>query len=826
MPATFQLRRLISERIWGKAAKQFAQHPGFSTVVLVTLALTIGIATAVFSLFDAVFLRSFPYPSAEQLVRVGTYWKGGPASGSGASIYDFWDWQRLNQDFVSLAAYVSFNNNLTDSRGTQVIRTTATSPELFKVLGIAPVLGRTFARSEDEYRGDVRKVVLSHTLCAQLFADQKNAVNRVIHLGGESYTVIGIMPVSFEYPAGTQAWIPLMAKYSANADPWWKLRDIRVHAVLGRLRPGVSLSSAQLNMNRVLSKLAEQYPTTNSGVQARIVGLQEAETGPVREYVVLVSWSVFLLLTVGCVNVAGLFIARASTRQREFAIRRTLGATTRSIAKQLVGESLLYGMIGSAVGTMLAYLGIRALTPLLPSELPAWMVLHVDRRVLLFSVATSLTTAVIFGFAPLIGRARIDLHETLRQGGKGGSEGKTLAIRLRRGLVIVEVAFSLLLLLGAGLMVRSFQTLMNINTGVKTDHLIVATVARYLPNSSPAEQVEAYSREYQRTYRRLATFPGVAATSAGDDIPYLDQPEKRSGAELFTKARPTFDLAYRGPAASSDVMPGFFKALGIPLLAGREFTDADTLNNSRVAIISEFTAQTFFPDRSAIGEQIRWGNNDTYNPWSTVIGVVGNTKWNPAERTPDIEVYWSALQYPPSQTNLLIRTTVPPQKLLPAVRRMIQEVSPNLAIVQSKTMDEIVDGTVWQHRIWSYVLSVFAGLALLLTAVGLYGVMSYLVSQSSRELGIRMAIGSPSTRVLALVLERGMRLVFFGLAAGLGGVFATRRLLRSFLFGVTETDPSTYTMVIAGLAAVTFLACLVPALRASRIDPLVALREE
>jgi len=336
----------ILTRMWKRAVMQFAQHPGFSTVVVLTLGLTIGIATAVFSLFDAVFLRPFPYPDAQQLVRVQTYRQQGVSIANGASVYDFWDWQKFNRSFLSLAAYVSFNNNLTGAREAQIVRTAATSPELFKLLGTQPLLGRTFTKSEDEYHGDVRKAVLSYGLWERLFAGDRNALNRVIHLGSQSYRVIGIMPAGFDYPDRTQAWIPLMAMYSANADPWWKLRDMRVNAVLGRLRPSVSLSSAQLDMNRVMSRLAQQYPATNAGVQAHIVGLRQAETGQVREYIILVSWSVFLLLAVGCVNVASLFVARATARRREFAIRGALGATTWNAAKQLVGESLLHGLMG------------------------------------------------------------------------------------------------------------------------------------------------------------------------------------------------------------------------------------------------------------------------------------------------------------------------------------------------------------------------------------------------------------------------------------------------------------------------------------------------
>ena len=805
--------------------RQLTRQPGFTAVVVLTLAITIGIATTVFSLFDAVFLRPFPYPNAQQLVRVRTYKPQMGSSTSDASVYDFWDWQKLNASFTGLAAYSSFTSDLTGSGEAQVVRTTSTSPALFTLLDVRPMLGRTFTDAENVFHGDVRKVVVSYGFWRRQFAGDRNALNRVIRLGGESYTVIGVMPPQFDYPDRTQLWTPLMAMYSANADPWWKLRDIRVNAVVGRLKPGHTASQAQLDLDHAMAGLARQYPATNTGVHARVIGLREAESGEVRGYVLLVSCSVLLLLAIGCVNVANLFIARASAREREFALRGALGAGAWHIGKQLAGESLVYGVLGSALGIAVASFAIRVLAGLLPIELPGWMSLHLDWRVLGFSILVSVATAFIFGLAPLIGRTCIDVNGVLKHGSRGSSAGRSTASQTRRALVILEVALSLLLLIGSGLMVRSFQKLMTVNTGVKTDHLLVVAVTRYLPNASAVEQVKGYSKEYQRVCQKLAQLPGVITVGAGDDLPYLDQPEKRNSAELFTKARSTRDLAYRGPAASSDVMPGYFQALGIPLLAGRDFTETDGLDRPPVAILSQYTAETFFPGRSPLGEQIRWGNNDTYNPWSTVIGVAGNTKWNPAERQRNIEVYWSAFQYPPSQINLLIRTAAAPHALGEAVRQVIHNVSPSLAIIQSKSMDAIVDETVWQHRLWSYALELFALLALLLTAVGLYGVMSYLVSQSTREIGIRMAIGSTSNAVLAMVLKQGMRLVACGSVIGLMGAVATHRLLTSLLYGVSDTDPVTYVCVTMLLIAIRLAACAVPAWRAARVDPVVALRE-
>jgi putative ABC transport system permease protein len=811
---------------WQRILRQLRQHRGFSLLVIVTLALTIAIATSVFSLFDAVFLRPFPYSKPDELLRVRTYKQQLANLLSGASVYDFWDWQKTSQSFTSLAAYSSFHSNLAGSGEPLVIRTTATTPELFATLRIEPAFGRLFSSSENQYRGDVRKIVLSDSLWRQLSSNRAKSLGRVVKLDGESYEVIGVTPPGFDFPDRTQAWIPLMAKYSADADPWWKLRDIRVNAVLGRLKPHLSLSQAQADMDRVTSRLAKQFPATNSGIHARLERLRDIETGDVRSYVTLVSASVLLLLVIGCLNVSSLFVARGLARQREFAIRAALGSTTAQLFRQLLSESLLYGVLGGVFGIALAFLFIRGFSKLLPLQLPSWMVLIVDWRVLLFAVGVSILSASIFGFVPLIGKTQPDLNEALKRASRNSSSANPVVARIRRGLVIAEVALSLLSLASAGLMLRSFSRLINERTGIRTDHLIVTTVTTYVPNASEPEKVKAYSKEHQRVYEKLATLPGVISASAGDDIPYLDQPELRGTVELYTRMRPTRDLAYRVPGASSDVMPGYFKTLGIPLLTGRDFTNSDGLDRSPVAIISQYTADKLFPDRPAVGQQIRWGDNDTYNPWSTIIGVVGNTKWNPAERQPDFEVYWSALQYAPSQTNLLIRTSTSSASLLPVVRRVVHEVSPTLAIAENKTMDLIVNQTVWQQRLWSYVLGVFAALALFLTTVGLYSVMSYLVSQSTREVGIRLAIGSTPSQVAGLVLIKGMRLVGAGILIGLVCAAAAHRMLAAFVYGVSTTDARTFGVVLTLVLLVSVVACLAPAWRAARIDPVVALRQD
>jgi len=801
-------------------------RPAFSTVVVLTLGLAIGAASLVFSLFDSVLLRPYPYRDAHELVQVRTHEPNVPGSRAGVSVPDFEDWRRSQRSLSSLAAYVSFANNLTGMGPARPVRMTFATSDLFTVLDVAPAAGQTFTAQDDALGGDVRKAVLSHSLWMELFNGDRAAIGRTIQLRGEAYVVVGVMPPGFAYPDRTQVWVPLMARYASTPDPWWKRRDSRPHTVLARLAPGVSVAQAQSDMDAIVRSLASQFRDMNRDTRAEVVTLREAESGEIRPYVLAVGAAVLLLLLIGCVNVANLLVARAASREKEFALRAALGSTFGDLARQLIAESALFGLLGGAFGVALAMGGVRVLQGLLPAEAPPWMSLTIDARVLLFALAVSLGTALLFGLAPLMQHFRADLNEVLKQGSKGSSGSTSLAQRLRRGLVIAEVALSMTLLISAGLMLRSFWKLMQVDTGVKTDRLIVATVSQYLPNLARKEATIAYANEYKRIADALAGLPGVALVGGGNDLHYLNQPEQRTSHDLYTKRRATRDEAYRGPTQGADVMPGYFAALGIPIIEGRDFNEADTTSSYGVMIVNRHAAQTLFPGESAVGQQIRWGNNDNYDPWMTIIGVVGDTKWQPAERTPGFDTYWSYRQYSSSTNHLLIRTTAEPAALIPQIRRTIREMNPGMAIQRVEPMARIADDSVWQRRLWGVLLGVFAGLALTLAAIGLYGVMSYLVTLQTREIGIRMAIGAPREKVLGLILGKGMSLVAAGGFVGLAAAFGLAQLLGGLLFGLSPSDPLTYAIVTLALGIVSAVACALPAWRASRVDPLIALREE
>ena len=814
------MMNVLKHSVWTLRAK-----PGFSAIVVGTLGLAIGATTTVFSLFDAVLLRPFPYRDADQIVRIKMVQPDLKDSEVDASIPDFWDWRRDARSFQNLAAHVTFSSSLTADGPAQSVRLGFATAELFELLGVAPAIGRVYSAAEDRIGGNVRQALISDSLWKQRFNSRTDIAGQTIRMRGESYTITGVMPPGFDYPERADVWVPLMARYSGYAGDWWKRRDVRPHIVIGRLRPGVSLDQAKAEMQALTGSQAAQFPDTNRRFTAQVITFRDSETGNMRPYVLLVGAAVLLLLMVGSVNVANLFVARAASRNREFAVRAALGAGRWQIARQLLAESVAYAFLGCLLGIALADVGVSAIATLIPVDRPLWMTFRLDWRVIAFSAATSALTALLFGLAPLIQSFRADPNETLKQGGKGSS-GDGLARHIRSGLVIVEVALSVVLLVGAGLLLKSFSRLMAADSGIRTERLIVATIGRFMPKATPEEAFKGYSLEVDRMRTRIAGIPGVLSVAAGNDVPYLNRSEQRQAVEIYTRARATKDQAYRGPAAGADVTPGYFGTLGIPILDGRDFTARDNIQAPKTIIISRRSAELLFGRTNVVGEQLRWGNDQEYDPWTTVVGVVGNTRWHPAENQSGVEVYWSYGQYPTPNNNLVIRTASDPAPMLDLIRRAVHEVNPDFAVEGVKTMDTVIAESVWQRRLWSFVLAAFASMALLLAAVGLYGVMSFVVTQRTKELGIRMAIGAPAANVVSLILGQGSALAGLGALIGLLLAFSASRYLESLLFEVSPLDSAIFLAVPTLLILMAILACAVPAWRASRIDPISALRQE
>jgi putative ABC transport system permease protein len=485
------------------------------------------------------------------------------------------------------------------------------------------------------------------------------------------------------------------------------------------------------------------------------------------------------------VNIANLLLARGAARERELAIRAALGSSRSSLVQMLLVESLLLALAGGALGVALAWPGLQALLKLIPVELPFWMKIELNRPVLLFSLGVAVATGVLFGLVPALQLSRVNLQNALKDSAKGASGGAG-SLRLRNGLIVAEVAFSLLLLVGAGLMMQSFMRLQQVNTGINAERLITVYLSRFLPNSTPQEQIAGYSDQFRRVMDAFAKLPGVVSVGGGYDIPHFNKPEQREKQEIAIVGQSEREQNHNAPAIGVDITPGYFQTLGISLLEGRDFNEADTLDKPRVVIVSQHTANTLWPGRRAIGQQVRWGKAAN-NPFATVIGVAGNTKWSAAEIEPGFELYYSYRQWPVPAMHIVVRAQTDPAQLTPLLRRAVHAVNPDIAINLIKPVGEIVSEANWQRRLWGVLFALFAGLSLALAAVGLYGVMICLVSQRTREIGLRMALGAQARDVRRLIIGQGLKVVALGVGVGMIAALALSRVMASLLFGITAT---------------------------------------
>ena len=808
------------------AVRTLLKKPGFTAIVILTLALGIGANTAIFSLIYGILLRPFPYRDAERIVRVESVDTKNTGNIQGGSQLDISDWQRHTRNFDAFGLYITYPSILnTGSGASQSVTLTFTSQEVFPLLDVNPVLGRSFQPAEDQIGGDVLKALLSYGLWQSSFGGARDVLGRTVQLRGATYTIVGVMPPGFRFPERSDIWVPLQARYAGYKADFWKARDFRPHTAIARIKDGVTLEQARAEIAALGAKLAIEFPNTNDGVQLRLRPLREAEVGNIRPYLLLLGGAVGLVLLICCVNVANLLLARGAARERELAIRAALGSSRYRIMQMLLVESLLLALAGGVLGIALAWPGLQALLKLIPIELPFWMKIELNWPVLLFSLVMTMTTGVLFGLVPALQLSRINLQNALKDSAKGSS-GSTGSLRLRNGLIVVEVAFSLLLLVSAGLMMQSFLRLQQVNTGINADRLITVYLSRFLPNSTPQEQVVAYSDQFRRVMEVFAKLPGVISVGGGYDIPHYNKPEQREKQEIAIVGQSEREQNHNAPAIGVDIAPGYFQTLGIPLLEGRDFNEADTLDKPRVVIVSQHTAQTLWPGRPAIGQRIRWGKTSSNNPYCTIIGVVGNTKWSAAESEPGFELYYSYRQWPVPAMHIVVRTQTEPEQLMPLLRRTVHEVNPDIAINLIKPVGEIVSEANWQRRLWGVLFALFACIALLLAAVGLFGVMSYLVSQRTREIGLRMALGARGVDVWRLVVGQGLKVVAIGVGVGFVAALALTRVMTSLLFGITATDPLTFVVVVLLLGITALLACFIPAQRASKVDPMIALRAE
>ncbi|HEY6661155.1 MAG TPA: ABC transporter permease [Pyrinomonadaceae bacterium] len=805
------------ETVWQDvrySGRMLLKHPGFTLIAVLTLTLGIGANTAIFSIVNAVLLRPLPYQAPEQLVMLGET-NSGQRNGS-VSYPNFVDWRDQNKVFESVSA-VRWNEsyNFTGAGEPERLQGRIVSAGFFSLLGVKPLLGRDFLPEEDR-PGATPAVIISHGFWTRRFGNDPSIIGKQITLNNQSYTVVGVTPQNFQFGLDADVTIPIglsAERFKARgADP-----GIRVVA---RLKPNVSQQQAETETNVIYARLEQQYPESNTGRRAYLTSLHENFVGDVRQPLLILLGSVGLVLLIACANVANLLLVRASARKREMSVRVALGANRWRIIRQLLTESLMLALIGAALGILLAHWGTSFIAGYLPEGIPRLAEANVDARVLIFTLAVSLVTGLLFGLAPALQASRLNLTESLKEGDRGSSGGRQ---PLRSLLVISEVALTLTLLVGAGLLIQSFRRVLQVDPGFDPQNLLTMQVS---VNNTDGHQVAAFFEQWQEKVRQL---PGVKSTAVSNGLPLgvVNHPV------FFVEGRPRPETGKEPVGIRYTVSPGYFETMGIGLIRGRVFTAQDTRDTPLAAIIDEALAQQHFQNEDPVGKRI--SQSSSGSPSYEVVGVVRHVEQDnldeQSSRPP--QFYLNFNQIPldrlPTQVrriNLLTRTDVEPSSLVPAVREQIASLNKDQAVFNVRTMEDIVAQSIAPRRFSMLLLGIFAVVALALASIGIYGMMSYAVAQRTREIGLRMTLGAQSGNVLRLVIGHGMKLALAGVALGLVSSLALTRTMKTLLFGVSATDPLTFIAIALLLALVALLACWVPARRAAKVDPLVALRYE
>jgi putative ABC transport system permease protein len=795
------------------AVRTLLKSPGFTTVAVLCLALGIGANTTIFSVVNAVLLRPFPYADSERIVAVHETQPQGETGSTGLSYPNFQDLRAQGEVFSQAAAFKEKSLTLTGIAEPEHLSGQAISSGLFTLLGVKPVLGRNFGEAEDR-PGVAGVLLVSHDLWRRRFGGNRDVLRRSVLVDGREHQVIGVMPPQFNFPEQAEAWVPLAPL--VHTDP----RNYRDLGVLARLKPGTSLEGARSAVETIARRLADEYPDTNAGWSFDILPLREELTGTRLPRIVLsLMGAVAFVLLIACANLANLLLARATARQREIVTRVAFGARRGRIVRQLLTESLVVALIGGALGVAFAFWGLRLIEigTSAGSVLPSWIQLRIDAPVLLFTLGLTVATGLLFGLAPAVQAARSNLSAVLKEGGRGGG-GSVARNRLRNGLVVAEVALSLVLLVGAALFVRSFLKLQSTSGGFDTAGIL--TLRMYLAGEGYADG-EAQARRVADVIRRLESLPGIEAVGASNTIPLSGGGSRRpilvEGRHFADGEEPT--VFYTG------VTPHFFRALNVPLLRGRGFTESEGMEKSRVAVVNETFAERFWPAGTAVGRRFRV-KTDADEEWMTIVGVIPEFKNDDIDKVVPPSAFVPLPYQSARFMGLLIRTRLDPAAAVPMVRREIRASDPDLPIFQVAPMETLRRQGFWQYQLFGGLFAVFAGLALFLAAVGVYGVLSYAVHQRQREIGIRVALGAQRRDVLRQVVGHGLALVFGGIILGFLGALAATRLISSLLYDVSATDPLSFAAIALVLAGVAVLASYLPARRAIKIDPIDVLRTD
>jgi putative ABC transport system permease protein len=792
---------------------------GFTAVAVVTLALGIGANTAIFSVIDAALLRSLPYREPGRLVHLWETKRSRDFEQREASYPDFLDWRAQGAEvFEGLAGYTSRPFTLADAGEATRARGAAVTANFFDLLGVNAAAGRTFVAGEDGLETK-RVAVISHGLWQRRFGGERSAVGREVTLDGEAYTVVGVLPAEFNFAllGDADVWTPL-----APTPDVASRRYMHWLKVIGRLKQGVNLEGAQAHLATVASRIERDDPGAHAGVGLRAVPLQEEFVGPVRPVLFVLLGAVGFVLLIACTNVANLLLARSAARQKEIAIRAALGASRSRVVRQLLTESVLLSLAGGAAGLVLALWGVDLLVAAIPAaqlaQMPYLQSLSLDRDVLLFACGLSLLTGVLFGLTPALSASRTDLQVALKEGGRSTvSRGSR---RLRDLLVVAEVALALMLLVGAGLLMKSLVLMLKVDPGFDTRGLLTMRVA--LPPSRYSEDNKT-ARFYEEMLRRVAAVPGVRGAALTSNLPLAN--EGGTGTpQIVGRSTPASELT---EAHLRTVSANYFEVLGLPVVKGRAFAERDDAMAPSVLLVNKTFAERVFPGEDAVGHRVTF--KFTGERPLEIVGVVGDEKVTSLDARTTPVIYFHARQSPDSSAALVLRTDASdPLALAPSVRAEVRALDPEVPVFAVQTLEQMVAGSraAFMRRYPAYLTGVFACVALLLALVGIYGVVSYAVAQRTHEIAVRVALGARTRDVLRLVLGHGLLLALGGIALGAAGALALTRLISGLLFGVSAADPTVYGLVALLLAAVTLLACLVPARRATKVDPMVALRYE
>ena len=804
------------------AVRMLSKSPAFTVVIVLTLALSIGANSAIFSVIDGVLLRPLPYPQAERIARV--FYRSTSYPKFPVNPWDFLDFRARNRSFENFAMYTHADVQLSGT-GSDPVKLSGfrISSGYFRVLGVQPARGREFDFSE-ERPGNGNVVILSDRVWRNQFGAAADILGRKVLLDSQPYTVVGVMPAGVDHPGNSynsvaygdtvDAWTPFTFDGNPNN------RGSHYVEGIGRLKPGVTAEQAAADFNGIMTELASQHEGDKSWTIYMVPLFQEI-VGPVHKMLLVLFGAVGLVLLIACVNAANLLLARAAARQKEIAVRAALGAGRGRLVRQMLAESLLISLLGGALGALLAIVGVRVLVSFLPPGFPRTDAIHVNGFVFAFTALVAVATGLFFGLVPAVLASRTDLQQRLHEGGRGSS-GSGRQTRLRAVLVVGEVALACLLLVGAGVMLRSFVNLLRLDPGFQPEHVLTAEIALPNANYKTRDNITSF---YQRLLTNLNTLPGIHAVGAGTDLPWTGYDENMGGFTIEGKTPPPHEEFH---ARYHTASPDYFRAVGIPLVHGRFFNERDTKDTPRVLLVNDVMAQRYWPGEDAVGKRITFDDKPKESDWFRVVGVVGDVKDTPESKGAEPAFWWPVLQqpFPFANMTIVLRANSAPQLLTEALRINVRELDPSLAVAHVRLLDRIAEEQFSTPRFALFLIGLFGALALLLAAIGIYGVISYSVSQRMHEFGMRVVLGASSRNLIKMVMQQGVLLTVIGVAIGLGCALAFGGVIDSLLYGVSARDPLTLICVGAMAVGVAMLASLPSARRATGADPMTTLRAE